>query len=215
MGVLLLNNYGKYVARRRAIELGLVLLGHPARDPDRRRAAQPAPHGRRRQRAARRPVGADVARRGRRRDRVPRRRVLRHRRDLGAGPAPGGHPGRRPRPRVRRAEHAHLGREHPADHHRRPDRRHRRHARPVILVGRGARARLRAGLDHHPRPDPARRGPRPRSRRSCPGSQLDPTRREPAGQPRDPHGHSHREAHLHGEPHEPTATVPTRARPAR
>ncbi|MES1239911.1 MAG: MFS transporter, partial [Chloroflexota bacterium] len=27
MGVLLLNNYGKYVARRRAIELGLVLLG--------------------------------------------------------------------------------------------------------------------------------------------------------------------------------------------
>jgi len=27
MGVLLLNNYGKYIARRRAIELGLVLLG--------------------------------------------------------------------------------------------------------------------------------------------------------------------------------------------
>src|SRR5262249_45834312 len=27
MGVLLLNNYGKFVARRRAIELGLVLLG--------------------------------------------------------------------------------------------------------------------------------------------------------------------------------------------
>ena len=34
-----------------------------------------------------------------------------------------------------------------------------------------------------------------------PGSQLDPTRANLPGSPREPHGHSHREAHLHGEAH--------------
>jgi MFS family permease len=34
-----------------------------------------------------------------------------------------------------------------------------------------------------------------------PGSQLDPTRANLPGSRRDPHGHSHREAHLHGEAH--------------
>ncbi len=34
-----------------------------------------------------------------------------------------------------------------------------------------------------------------------PGSHLDPTRASMPGQPREPHGHSHREAHLHGEAH--------------
>ena len=43
--------------------------------------------------------------------------------------APGGPARGRPRARVRRPEHARLGRELPADHHRRPDLRPRRHDR--------------------------------------------------------------------------------------
>jgi MFS family permease len=43
----------------------------------------------------------------------------------------------------------------------------------------------------------------------APGSHLDPTRASMPGQPREPHGHSHREAHRHGEAHlERTAPGP-------
>ena len=203
MGVLLLNSYGKYFARRRAIEVGLVVLGPPARDPHRRRAAQPVADPGRRGGAPCRPVGAHVARRGRRRDRVPRGRVLRDRGDLGPGPAPGGHPGRCPRPRLRRPEHAHLGGEHPADHHRRADRGHpggrhdRRHP-----GRRRARLRVRHLLDDQARADRSGRepGPDPRDRPPARSS----TRPAPAGRTRayphrhDEHGNPIPEARLPG-----------------
>jgi len=42
------------------------------------------------------------------------------------------------------------------------------------------------------------------------GSQLDPTRSSLSGERREPHGHSHREAHLHGEAHADREGTPRR-----
>ena len=58
-----------------------------------------------------RPLAADVAPVARRRVRVLRRHRYALRRDPGADPAPGGPARRRPRSRVRRPEHARVGRE--------------------------------------------------------------------------------------------------------
>ncbi len=120
---------------------------------------------------------------GRRRDRLPRRRLLRDRGDLRPGPAPGGHPGRRPWARVRRPEHAHLGGEHPADHRRRPDRRPRRHdgGHPDDRLG---RARVGRVLDDPARPDSrgrAARRDRRSSSRAHSSTQPAPTCRESGG----------------------------------
>ena len=172
-GVLLLNNYGKYVPRRRAIEVGLAALGVllvilTVAGPVSRILTG---------------VGGkvplvtfrpDLARRGDRRDRLRGRDRLRHRRHLGPGPAAGGHPGGGSRPRLRRAEHAHLGREHPADHHRRAHRRPRRdHGRDPHR--RGARLHLGHDLDRDARPDPGGRGsgPDPGDRRGLAAARSD------------------------------------------
>ncbi len=126
---------------------------HPARGAVRGRPDQPLPAaGRRTGRG--RPVGRDLAARGRRRHRLLRRHRLRPRRDPVADPAPGGPARGRPRPRVRRPEHARVGRELPADHHRRPDLGPGRHDRGHLRDGdRRAGHRDRVGADPRPGPE--------------------------------------------------------------
>ena len=119
-GILLLNQYGQYLPRRRVIEGGMIALGIMLAAAVRGGADQPpAPAGRRPGRA--RPLGRHVAADGRRGHRAGRRHLLRVRRDPIADPAPGGPARGRPRARVRDPQHAGVGRELPADHHRRPD----------------------------------------------------------------------------------------------
>ena len=155
MGILLLNAYGRLIPRRRVIEGGLVALGILLVAMALSRPDQQLPRRRRptRDRAAG-PVAADLAAVDRRRRRVLRRDRLRRRRDPGPDPAPGGPAGGRPRPGVRRPEHAGVGRELPADPHRRPDRRRRSERRSssssvAILIAASGRR-----LDLPPRPPP-------------------------------------------------------------
>ena len=167
MGILLLNSYGKYLPRRRVIEGGLIALGILLGAAVGRRADQPLPPARRRAGRAR-PVGGDVAAGGRRGHRVLRRRRLRARRHPVADPAPGGPARGRPRPRLRRPRHARVGRELPADHHRRPDLGLRRDDRrsssswPIGVLGVGVGSVLfrdpNLGVDGRDRRSP-RRGP--------------------------------------------------------
>ena len=132
MGILLLNSYGKYLPRRRVIEGGLIVLGIML---------------------ALLSVAGPISRLLQRADRVSDLLDLSAVTSLlavvvfiafiagiayargghpVADPAPGGPARGRPRSRLRRPEHAGVGVELPADHHRRADlRRHRdgeRHA---------------------------------------------------------------------------------------
>ena len=127
-GILLLNSYGRYFHRRRLIEAGAHRPRHPAGGPVRGRPDQP-PAPARRPAGRARPVGGDLAAGGRRGHRVLRRDRLRPGRHPGPDRAPGGPARGRPRAGVRRPRHARVGRQLPADHHRRPDLRPGRHDR--------------------------------------------------------------------------------------
>ena len=124
----------------------------PAGAARRRRTDQPAPA------AGGRPGRPRLVRRhlaagGRGRDRALRRDRVRVRGHPGADPAPGGPAGGGPRPRVRRPQHAGLGRELRADHHRRADLRRLRddrrdhHRRALDLRGRRPVIRETGALD--------------------------------------------------------------------
>ena len=151
VGILLLNAYGRLIPRRRVIEGGLIALGillalmalsgRISAFLDRQISNTNLPDLSLLTSLLSIVVGV----------RVLRRHRLRLRRDPVADPAPGGPPGGRPRPRVRRPEHARLGRELPADPHRRPDRGPRRHD---------------GGHGHRGGPGRDRRG---RSRSTCAG----------------------------------------------
>ena len=119
MGILLLNAYGKYVPRRRVIEGGLIALGvgllllSIAGRISQFLSTAEAPSD------LLDLSVRDVAARDRRGARVLRGDRLRLRRDPVADAAPGGPAGGCPGPRLRRAEHAGVDRQLPADHHRR------------------------------------------------------------------------------------------------
>ena len=137
MGILLLNAYGRLVPRRRVIEGEPRRARHPPRGDRRLRPDQQLPQhatsatGLPDFSAVTSLLSLVVG------VRVLRRHRLRVRRDPVPDPAPGGPARGRPRPRVRRPEHARLGRELPADPHRRPDRRtgSARPPCPVLVAG--------------------------------------------------------------------------------
>ena len=154
-GILLLNTYGRVLSRRRTIEIRPDPAGHLPGDPVGGRAGDPLPAARHLRLADRRlvagdpPVGGDRAG-------LPGRDRLCQRRDHGPDPAPGGPARRGPRAGLRRAQHADLHGQLPADHHLRPDR------RPDL----DDRGRLRGGDCHLSLGDPVGRRP------AQPGRQL-------------------------------------------
>ncbi len=146
MGILLLNQYGKYLPRRRLIEFGLIALGVSLARVVGRGTDQPtAPAGGCGDRADR-PLVRHVAAGDRRGHRAAGGHRLCRGRHPVPDPAPGGSARGCPWPRVRRPQHARVGLELPADHHRRPDLRRRRddrgHARPRVRGHRGRRGEL-------------------------------------------------------------------------
>ena len=145
----------RHPAAQRLRSLPAAAAGHRGRPDRARRAARGAGHGRpdqppapARRRAGRlRPERGHLAPGGGRGDRLLRRDRLRPRRDPVADAAPGGPARGRPRPRLRGAQHAGLGRQLPADHRRRADLRPDRHDRGDRRRrdrGPGRRAGLRA-----------------------------------------------------------------------
>ena len=120
VGILLLNSYGSSCLGGASSRAALSSSASPWRcsiaGPIR-----PVPPARRPGRRPARLVGDHVAARGRRVHRVHRRHRLRGGGHPVPDPAPGGPAGGCPRAGLRGAQHARVGFELPADHHRRPD----------------------------------------------------------------------------------------------
>ena len=148
-GIVVLNLVGKYLSRRRLIEGGMIALGDLAHHPRPRPGPASAAQRRRQHGPAR----------GRRRGRLRGRRLLRLRGRARPDLAPGGAAGGRPRPRLRRPQHARQPGLVRAHHHRRSAGRLRQRCRRHRHVRASSSARSASSRSSSRiRASPARRG---------------------------------------------------------